>query len=60
MAASVKKLAEGYDVPLALEVCPLESFWDAEEYHQKYLDKNPTGYCHVPWDMINWAKTVDP
>ena len=19
----------------------------AEDYHQKYLDKNPTGYCHI-------------
>ena len=60
IAASVKKLAKKYDVPLALEVCPLVSFWDAEEYHQKYLDKNPGGYCHVPWDMIRWAETVDP
>lgn len=22
----------------------LQSFWDAEDYHQKYLIKNPTGY----------------
>ncbi len=32
---------------LAVELIPLESFYDAEEYHQKYLDKNPTGYCHI-------------
>lgn len=25
----------------------LESFYDAEDYHQDYLVKNPTGYCHV-------------
>jgi len=58
--ASVEKLAERIDTPLALEICPLEQFWDAEEYHQKYLDKNPSGYCHVPWEMIRWAQTVDP
>ena len=24
----------------------------AEEYHQRYLDKNPGGYCHIPtWKM---------
>ncbi|MDD5293869.1 MAG: peptide-methionine (S)-S-oxide reductase MsrA [Candidatus Izemoplasmatales bacterium] len=23
------------------------TFFDAEAYHQDYLDKNPTGYCHV-------------
>ena len=40
--------AEKYDRPLAVEVCPLENFWPAEEYHQKYLEKNPGGYCHIP------------
>ena len=39
-----------YDKPLAVELKPLENFCGAEEYHQKYLVKNPTGYCHVaPW-----------
>ena len=33
---------------LAVEVGPLENYWPAEEYHQKYLDKNPGGYCHIP------------
>ena len=46
--------------PLAMEVCPLEHFYDAEEYHQKYLDKNPAGYCHVPLAKIQWVKTVNP
>lgn len=46
--------------PLAMETCRLEQFWPAEEYHQKYLDKNPTGYCHVPLQLIQWVKTVDP
>ena len=32
---------------LAVELIPLENFYGAEEYHQKYLDKNPTGYCHI-------------
>ena len=33
---------------LAVEVEPLRNFYPAEEYHQKYLDKNPGGYCHIP------------
>lgn len=33
---------------LAVELEPLNNFFSAEEYHQKYLDKNPTGYCHIP------------
>ena len=34
--------------PLAVEVLPLENFFPAEDYHQKYLDHNPQGYCHIP------------
>ena len=34
--------------PLAVELEPLRNFYSAEEYHQKYLDKNPGGYCHIP------------
>ena len=33
---------------LAVEAGPLKNFFPAEEYHQKYLDKNPGGYCHIP------------
>jgi len=29
------------------ELGPLTSFFDAEDYHQDYLVKNPNGYCHV-------------
>ena len=34
--------------PFAIEVLPLDNYYTAEEYHQDYLDKNPTGYCHIP------------
>ena len=33
---------------LAVELEPLRNFFSAEEYHQKYLEKNPGGYCHIP------------
>ncbi|HHW98210.1 MAG TPA: peptide-methionine (S)-S-oxide reductase MsrA [Firmicutes bacterium] len=36
-----------YDKPIVTEIEPLRCFWDAEEYHQKYLKKNPGGYCHI-------------
>lgn len=31
----------------AVEVKPLVQFFEAEDYHQDYLTKNPNGYCHV-------------
>ena len=36
-----------YAEKIAVEVLPLKKFYDAEEYHQDYLDKNPNGYCHI-------------
>lgn len=40
--------AAGYlDGPIVTEVVPLDTFYDAEEDHQDYLEKNPGGYtCH--------------
>jgi myo-inositol-1(or 4)-monophosphatase len=35
---------------------PLLSFCPAEEYHQKYLDKNPEGYCHIPYAKMRSLK----
>lgn len=45
---SIAHLQESYDHPIAIEVKPLVNFSAAEEYHQRYLDKNPGGYCHIP------------
>ena len=39
--------------PLAVIVEPLKNFFSAEEYHQKYLDKNPGGYCHIPKEYFS-------
>ncbi len=36
-----------YVHPIVVEVKPLISFYKAEDYHQKYLDKNPGVYCHI-------------
>ena len=54
--ARVEREAERLGQPLAVEVKPLESFYEAEEYHQKYLEKHPGGYCHIPRSMMHIAK----
>jgi len=38
--------------PIALEIQSLRGFYDAETYHQDYLDKNPNGYCHVDFRVL--------
>lgn len=50
-----KKIGE----PLAVEVGPLQNFYSAEEYHQKYLDKHPDGYCHISGSLLNLRKTLE-
>ena len=53
---SIKQLSKRYEDPIVVEVLRLENFTDAEEYHQDYLIKNPTGYCHVDPAMFEIAK----
>ena len=50
VSAALADLARRCDKPLAVENKPLESFYSAEEYHQKYLEKHPDGYCHIHFD----------
>jgi len=54
--ASIALLQKRCSAPVAVEVKPLENFYPAEEYHQKYLDKNPGGYCHFGGDMFEKAR----
>ena len=38
----------GYDEEIVTEIEPLETFYEAEEYHQNYFEKNPTdAYCRM-------------
>ena len=45
-----------YRQKLEVELLPLENFYPAEEYHQKYLDKNPGGYCHISPELLHLAE----
>ncbi len=33
--------------PVATEISDAGDFFPAEEWHQRYLERNPAGYCHV-------------
>jgi peptide-methionine (S)-S-oxide reductase len=54
--AVVKAQQKHYKQPIRVEVSPLKNFYSAEEYHQDYLDKNPTGYCHLPQSLFEMAR----
>jgi peptide-methionine (S)-S-oxide reductase len=47
-ATEVKDLLQKTKIknPIVTEIVPFENWWDAEEYHQKYLVNNPGGYCN--------------
>ena len=47
---------QNYQQPLAVEKLPLQNYYSAEEYHQDYLGKNPTGYCHLPVALFEFAR----
>jgi len=36
----------------------LQNYYKAEGYHQKYLDKNPGGYCHIALEKFGKSKTA--
>ena len=41
------EIQKNYQEKVLVEIQPLDNFYEAEEYHQKYLEKNPQGYCHI-------------
>lgn len=52
----IKKEQKNYNKPIVTEVKKLDNFYRAEEYHQKYLKKNPGGYCHIDLSKIKKYK----
>jgi peptide-methionine (S)-S-oxide reductase len=35
--------------PIVTEIVPAETFWRAEEYHQRYLERRGLASCHVSY-----------
>lgn len=45
--AAIVQNQDHWSAPIVTSIAPLQAFWIAEEYHQRYLQKNPGGYtCH--------------
>lgn len=45
--AALEQEQKKYKSKIVVENQPLKNFYEAEEYHQDYLAKNPNGYCHI-------------
>lgn len=39
----IKSIQPMYKQPVAAQVMPLTKFWEAEDYHQNYIENNPSG-----------------
>ena len=50
---SLRRLEERLKKPVAIETGPIVNFYRAEEEHQKYLEKHPDGYCHIPLSLMS-------
>ncbi len=48
--ASLEEYRGRFTRPIVTEVVAATTFWPAEEYHQRYTEKNGFGGCHV----ANW------
>jgi peptide-methionine (S)-S-oxide reductase len=38
----------GFKRPIVTEITPASMFWPAEEYHQRYFEKNGVSSCRIP------------
>ncbi|MEC8877739.1 MAG: peptide-methionine (S)-S-oxide reductase MsrA [Candidatus Thermoplasmatota archaeon] len=45
--SSLKAAQPRFDEGIVTQVEPAQEFWRAEEYHQKYFEKNPNAACHI-------------
>ncbi|MGE4378454.1 MAG: peptide-methionine (S)-S-oxide reductase MsrA [Candidatus Izemoplasmatales bacterium] len=49
----LKKIQVNYKKTIRTEIKKAGEFYPAESYHQKYLKKNPCGYCHIDLDLVD-------
>jgi peptide-methionine (S)-S-oxide reductase len=47
--ASKQKLEDSkrFSKPIATQIVPAATFWEAEDYHQQYLEKRGLASCHI-------------
>lgn len=58
VAESLNRLQKNFSEPVVVEHEPIKNFYRAEDEHQRYLEKNPNGYCHIPRSLIDEQKKI--
>lgn len=53
LAEAAKQQAQKqWDKPIATKVSKAKTFWEAEDYHQKFTERTGRGMCHVPYAPV--------
>lgn len=55
----VERLQLSYSEPVVVEVKMLSNYCDADDDHQLYLEKNPSGYCHLSPELFLYARRAN-
>lgn len=55
-----EKIEDNYSEQIVTEIEKLNNYDPAEDYHQKYLEKNPGGYCHLGKEAFQYAGNYSP
>lgn len=54
MAQSVLELlSDTFDKPIVTQIVPATTFYEAEDYHQKFTERTGRGACHVPYESVS-------
>ncbi|TDT72587.1 peptide-methionine (S)-S-oxide reductase [Hypnocyclicus thermotrophus] len=52
----IQEIENNFNKKVATKILKESNFFEAEDYHQNYLEKNPTGYCHINLNSIKNSK----
>lgn len=55
-AVAERVLAEAqsnFEQPIVTQIAPAATFYEAEDYHQKFAERTGRGMCHIPYSPLS-------